>query len=190
MPFHLATSLQNLAPTLATMLGGPLAGTAVSALEGVLGLAPGAGTDEVSATVAAGLTPQTIAALRTADQKHAELLGQQGIDLAKVNADYAAASAGIEAADRDSARRREISVGGLTTPVMAWIVIAASIGLGIAVITGHVTKDPALATLVGTVLGSFLSEAKQVIAYYFGSSAGSDRKTELLSQAAGRQHTS
>lgn len=183
MSFNLTTALKSLAPTLATMLGGPLAGTAVNALEGVLGLAPGGGADGVSAAVAAGLTPQAVAALREADQKQAEILGQQGIDLAKINGDYAAAMATVDAGDRDSARKREIALGGLTTPLLAWLIIGASMGIGIAVVTGNVTKDPALATLVGTIIGSFISEAKQVLAYYFGSSAGSDRKTELLSQA-------
>src|SRR5262249_19065154 len=124
-----------------------------------------------------------VAALRGADQRHAEILGQQGLDLAKINADYAEASAAVAAVDRDSARRREGAVGGWTTPLLAWLVISASIGVSVAVVTGVVTKDPAHATLVGTVIGSFISEAKQVLAYYFGSSAGSDRKTELLTQA-------
>jgi hypothetical protein len=62
-------------------------------------------------------------------------------------------------------------------------VVAASVALGAAVVTGYVTKDPTQATLVGTVLGYVFSEAKQVLAYYFGSSAGSDRKTELLASS-------
>ena len=51
MNFNLKAALGSIAPTLATMLGGPLAGTAVTALEGALGLAPGAGTDEVTKVV-------------------------------------------------------------------------------------------------------------------------------------------
>ena len=44
-------------------------------------------------------------------------------------------------------------------------------------------KDTSSATLVGVVLGYIFSEVKQVFSYYFGSSAGSDRKTELLAEA-------
>jgi len=184
MNFNLKTALGTIAPTLATMLGGPLAGTAVTALESALGLAPGSGQDAVTAAVAQGMTPETIAAVRAADQKHLEVMGQQGIDLAKLNADFTQSMAKVDADDRDSARKREIAIGGWTTPALAWLVVAASIGLGAAVVTGYVSKDPQLATLVGTVLGYVFSEAKQVLAYYFGSSAGSARKDETIQAQA------
>lgn len=183
MNFNLKTALGSIAPTIATMLGGPLAGTAVSALEGALGLAPGSGSDAVTQAVQAGMTPEQIGAVRAADQHHLEMMGQQGIDLAKLNADHEAAMATTDAGDRDSARKREIAVRGLTTPALAWLVVSASVGMGAAIITGHVSKDPTQAALVGTVIGYVFSEAKQVLAYYFGSSAGSDRKTELLAQS-------
>ena len=38
MNFNFKTAIGSIAPALATMLGGPLAGTAVTALEGALGL--------------------------------------------------------------------------------------------------------------------------------------------------------
>lgn len=183
MAFNLKNAIASIAPTLATMLGGPLAGTAVTALESCFGLSSGAGAEEVTKVVQAGLTPEAIAAVRAADQHHAEVMGQQGIDLQKLNADYQAAMATVDAGDRDSARKREIAVRGYTTPSLAWLVVGASVALGAAVVAGVVTTDPAHATLVGTVLGYVFSEAKQVLAYYFGSSAGSDRKTELLAQA-------
>lgn len=185
MAFNLKNAIASIAPTLATMLGGPLAGTAVTALESCFGLNPGAGVDEVTKVAQAGLTPDAIAAVRAADQKHAEVIGQQGIDLQKLNADYQTAMAAVDAGDRDSARKREMAVRDGTTPSLAWLVVGASVILGIAVVGGLVaTNDPTSATLVGTVLGYMFSEAKQVLAYYFGSSVGSDRKTELLAQSA------
>lgn len=183
MDFNLKTALGSIAPTLATMLGGPLAGTAVTALCSAFGLAPGAGADDVTRIVQSGMTPETIAAVRAADQKHQEVLAQQGIDLQRLNADHEAAMAQIDATDRDSARKREISVGGMTTPALAWLVVAASVGLGTAIVMGEVTRDPTQSTLVGTVIGYVFSEAKQVLAYYFGSSAGSRAKDELLANA-------
>jgi len=183
--FDLKTALTSIAPTLATMLGGPLAGTAVTALEAAFGLAPGAGEEGITKVMQSGqMTPDVMASIRAADQKHAEIIGQQGIDLQKLNADHAAAMASIDAGDRDSARKREIAVRGITTPALAWSVVAASIALGGAVVAGYVTKDPSQATLVGTVIGYVFSEAKQVLAYYFGSSAGSTRKDELLANSA------
>lgn len=183
MQFNLRTALGSIAPTLATMLGGPLAGTAVSALVGAFGLAPGAGADEVTKVVQAGLTPDAIASVRKADQEHAEKLEQMKVDVLKLNADHEAALATVDAGDRDSARRREIAVRGWTTPALAWLVVAASLGVTAAVISGYVTSDPKLSVLVGTVLGSLMSEAKQVLAYYFGSSAGSQAKDAVIADA-------
>lgn len=187
MGFNLKTALGSIAPTLATMLGGPLAGTAVAALEGCFGLAPGAGSDAVTSVVQAGMTPDAIAAVRKADQDHAEKLKQLDVDLVKLNDDHDAALSTIDASDRDSARKREIAVRGYTVPALAWLVVGASVALGAAVVGGYVTANPMQGTLVGTVLGYVFSEAKQVLAYYFGSSAGSDRKTELMAQSAATQ---
>lgn len=180
MAFDLKVALATVAPTLATMLGGPLVGTAVTALEGAFGLTPGAGLDGVTQVVQAGMTPETIAAVRAADQAHAEKLKALDVDLDRINADHEAAMAATDAADRDSARKREQAVGGWTTPALAWLVVCSSTGLMAAVVTGHVTKDPTLATFVGLALGSAMSEAKQVLAYYFGSSAGSARKDAVI----------
>lgn len=181
----LATVLGSVAPTLATMLGGPFAGAAVTALEGAFGLQPGSGSEAITKVVqSGGMTPEIMAAVRAADQKHAEVLGQQDIDLAKLNADHEAAMASTDAGDRDSARKREMVVKDSTTPALAWMVVAASVALGGAVVAGYVTKDPAQATLVGTVIGYVFSEAKQVLAYYFGSSKASGRQTELLAQSS------
>lgn len=184
MNFNFKTAIGSIAPMLATMLGGPLAGTAVTALEGALGLTPGAGADGVTAAVATGMTPDQISAVRKADQEHAERLKQMDIDVVKMNDDFASAMVNADNADRASARDREIKVGGWTVPSMAWLVLLGSLGLTAAVVTGNVTKDPALATIVGTALGSMWSEAKQVLAYYFGSSAGSQAKDATIASQA------
>src|SRR5437867_3929845 len=170
MGFDLKSALSSIAPTLATMLGGPLAGAAVTALEGAFGLHPGAGQDAITKVMQTGaMTPEIMASVRAVDQKHAEIIAQQGIDLTKINADHDAAMATVDAGDRDSARKREIAVRGWTTPMLAWLVVSASIGLGAAVVTGNVTKDPALAGQVGMVIGYIMNEAKTVLSYYFGS---------------------
>jgi hypothetical protein len=62
----------TIAPTVASMLGGPLAGTAVSALEGLFGITPAAGAsvDDRAAAVApaiAAATPDQVLALKKAD---------------------------------------------------------------------------------------------------------------------------
>ena len=86
MSTDLKSLVSTIAPTLATMLGGPLAGTAVTALEGAFGLQAGAGPEAITQAVQSGaMTPEVVAAMRAADQKHAEAMAQQGIDLEKLN---------------------------------------------------------------------------------------------------------
>jgi hypothetical protein len=116
------TLLTTVAPTLATMLGGPLAGAAVTALEGCFGLPAGAGADGITKVVqAGGMTPDVMASIRAADQKHAEIVAQQGIDLEKLNKDHEQAMAGLEVDDRKDARKNNSSAtmpGG--SPLRSW----------------------------------------------------------------------
>ena len=64
-----------------------LPGVAVTALETAFGLKPGAGADSVTQVLQSGaMTPEIAANVRAADQHHAEVMAQQGIDLAELNA--------------------------------------------------------------------------------------------------------
>jgi hypothetical protein len=45
------------------------------------------------------------------------------------------------------------------------------------VLSGYAKGDP---TLIGAVVGYVSAKAEQVVGYYFGSSSGSARKTEML----------
>src|SRR6267154_2046678 len=149
---QLATSIGSFAPTLATMLGGPLAGTAVSALEQALGLKQGAGPEAITQVVQAGaLTPDQVVAIRAADQKHAEVIGQQGIDLAKLNADHEEAFEKISAADRASARQREIATKDMTPKILAYLIIGFTFALEGALIFHGAPKD-----IDGVILGRVL----------------------------------
>lgn len=181
----LAGAIAPMAPTLATMLGGPFAGMAVSALENAFGVSSGSSSaDDITKVIQTGsMTPDIVAAVRKADQQHAETMGQQGIDLQKINAAHAEAFMQAQVADTDSARKREMTVRGLTTPALAWLVVGASVALGAAAVTGWVTSDPKQAVLVGTVIGYMFGEAKQVLNYYFGSSFGSEQSTAYLAQS-------
>lgn len=181
---QLATSIASFAPTLATMLGGPLAGTAVSALAGALGLKPDADADEVTQAIQAGtLTPDQIVAIRAADQKHAEVVKQQEIDLAKLNADHEEAFAKDAADDTANARGREIVVKDYTPQILAYFVIAFTALLEGWVLT-HGIPDAVDKILAGRILGTLDSAALLVMGYYFGTSAGSAANREVINKIA------
>ena len=177
-------TIAAIAPTLATMLGGPLAGGAVSAIESALGLSSGSGTDAIEIALQAGkLTPDAIAAMKIADQKHAEIIAQQGIDLEKLNSGHAEALASIAAQDRDSARKREVLTGDNLTPRL----LATGITFGFFGVLFWLIKygkpeagGDVLLVMVGSLGAAFAA----VVGYYFGSSASSARKDTLLHQSA------
>lgn len=191
MSFDLAKALGSIAPTLATMLGGPLAGTAVTALESAFGLSPGSGQDAITKVVQAGnMTPEIMAAVRAQDQKHAEIVGQQGLDLAKLNADHAAALAELEVKDRDGARQREVAVKDATPGRLAYIMVLGFFALSGALVW-LLVLDPDKAAkvpqpawlLIGTIMGYLSAEAKAAAAYYFGGSKDTEGAQKMLFSA-------
>ncbi len=182
MSFDLKTAIGSIAPTLATMLSGPLAGAAVSALVGAFGLGPSAGADDITKVMQGGtMTPETVAAVRAADQHHAELMQQQGIDLAKLNAAHQEALATTDASDRNSARQREMTIKDWTPALLAAGITAGFFGI----LAYLMLYSPPAGSrdVLNIMLGSLGTAWVSVVAYYFGSSAGSDRKTDLLALA-------
>ena len=176
----IAKAIGSFAPTLATMLGGPLAGTAVTALEQALGLAPGAGPDGITQAVQ-GLTPEQVSAVRAADQKHAEVLKQQDIDLAKINADAEVAFAKAEVEDRESARQRQVEVKD-RTPENAFY--GTTVGFFTILLWMLVHGVPKESDVLMVMLGSLGTAWTAMVGYYFGSSIGARKSADTLAQIA------
>jgi hypothetical protein len=184
MSFNLGAVIGSVAPTLATMLLGPLGGTAVSAIASAFGLSPNATTDDITKVVQTGaMTPDIIVALRAADQKHAEMISQNGIDLAKLNAAHVEALQNISAGDRASARAREMNVKDNTPRVLTYLytlglflVIAAEFYIGVL----HIEMDPLVHSTLDTLFGVLMTMVIGSKEYYLGTSSGDAHKTELL----------
>jgi hypothetical protein len=181
MAFDLKAALTSFAPTLATMLGGPLAGTAVTALEGAFGLTPGAGQEEITKVMQSGnMTPEVIAAVRAADQKHAEILAQQQIDVQKMNLDYEAA---IIKADTDNVMNARTSnvQGGTQLYLFFLSLILLGISLGCeGYVLFHGVPDTVHDIVVGRVLGLMDAVAMMVLSYWYGTTHGSGLKTGMM----------
>lgn len=159
----------TVAPALATALGGPLAGMAVQALGGALGISEP--TEDNVAAKLAGATPADLLALKQADQQFQKDMKALDIDLQKTVLQ-------ADAADRASARAREVAVKD-------WIpgILAMAISLGFFGVLGWMLKfglqeTGAEALLV--MLGSLGTAWISVVSYYFGSSAGSASKEATI----------
>lgn len=172
MAFDWRALVGAVAPTIATALGGPVAGLAVKALSNaVLGRDDG-GEQEIAAALQ-GASPETLAAIKKADQDFAVRMKELDIDVYR-----------LDQLDRVSARDRERAVGGYANPILAAVILSGFFACGAAVIFGGAGGDPVTASLVGAVIGYASAKADQVVSYYFGSSAGSKSKTDLMAKAS------
>ena len=164
---QIADAVGRASPALGVLLGGPAGGMVGAAIAAALGVQ---GTpDAVSAAVASD--PEAAVRLRQIEAD-AVIRAQQ-----LENERHAA-----ELADVKSAREREAAVRDRTNRVLAYSVLGAFVAVVGATLLGYAKVDSALA---GTLIGYLSAKAEQVLAYYFGSTAGSARKTELLAQGKG-----
>ena len=158
--------LGQLAPTIATALGGPLAGLATKTLSNVL-LGNETGSEADIAKALQSATPDQLAAIKQIDADFKTRMAELEIDLER-----------ISAGDRDSARKREVLTGDFTPKVLAAAITIGFFGILFWMFIHGVPMNGTEALLL--MLGALQTAFTGVIAYYFGSSAGSKAKNELL----------
>ncbi|OZI23759.1 hypothetical protein CAL26_10030 [Bordetella genomosp. 9] len=173
MDFDWKKIIGTAAPMLATALGGPLAGIAVSTIGNAMGLGDQP-TDDAIAAAIAGKDPDAILKLKQAENdfsaKMAELGFKNEADLAKIAAD-----------DRASARQREVETHDWTPRALAFVVTFGFFSVLAAMIWAPLpdgVKEPLL-----ILLGSLGTAWTTIMAYYFGSTAGGQKKSDLLAKA-------
>lgn len=157
----------TVAPTIASALGGPLAGMAVGTIASALGLSE-ATVEKVSAAVS-GANPSDLLALKQAEIEFTKRMRELDIDLER-----------IAAGDRDSARKRQIEVKDRTLPALAIIVTTGFFGILFYMMRWQVPTESK--DVLNIMLGSLGTAWIQVMSYYFGSSSGSAMKTKLLGE--------
>ncbi len=161
--------LKTALPTLATALGGPLAGAAASFVADKLGLSEKT-VDAVKAAIS-GASPEQLIQMKQIDADLQKFFAGLDIDLER-----------IAAADRASARDRESKTGDSWTPrALALFITLGFFGvLGFLLVKG---KPEAGGDALLVMLGSLGASWTAIIAYYFGSTKGSADKTALLAKA-------
>lgn len=188
MAFDLTAVLKNIAPMIAGTLGGPLAGMAVNAILGAVSPdhaqeiadAGGAANPQGALAKIGDLIQQ--GAIQTAQIKQAELAHAER--MAELGYKSVADLAAIDAGDRDSARKREIAVRDATPAVLAYLVTAGFFGILGYILANGVPKQGGDALLI--LLGSLGTAWTGIVAYYFGSSAGSAKKDSTIAGMASK----
>lgn len=158
--------LGQVAPTIATALGGPLAGVAVKALSGVLLGHENGSEDEVKAAMASA-SPDQLAALKKIDADFKVSMKELDIDLER-----------ISAGDRDSARQMQTETKDWVPKLLAIVITLGFFGILIWMLVQGMPQTGTEALLM--MLGALGTAWTGVVNFYYGSSAGSKAKNDLL----------
>ena len=155
--------LTQIAPTIATCLGGPLAGLAVTALYKLFGVAP----DQVQSMINDNkLSADQIAAVQQEEIRFKEQTQALGLNFEQLAVE-----------DRKSARDMQTTTQSIIPPLLSILVTFGFFGiLAYLMVTPADTSNTPLMIMLGSLGTAWTG----IIAFYFGSSAGSRAKDQML----------
>jgi hypothetical protein len=160
--------LGQVAPTIATALGGPLAGVAVRTLSNaLLGHENGSEADVKEALE--GASPEQLAQIKQIDAQFKVRMKELDIDLER-----------IASGDRDSARKMQMANNDWIPRLLAVMITIGFFGILVWMLMKGMPQTGTEALLM--MLGALGTAWTGVINFYYGSSAGSKQKNDLLAQ--------
>lgn len=163
--------LGTVAPTILAAVGGPFGVIAAAVLHAALGTA----SDTEADTALTGATQDTLLKVKAAE-----------LDLKGKLAELGVQEDQLRYADVASARSMESSTKSITPTILSYLVMGAALGAFIGVVCGlvKIPTDPQTALIYGSVLTFLVTESKAVLAYWFGSSQGSQAKDATIADIA------
>ena len=169
MAFDWKKTLGTVAPGIATMLGGPLAGMATSAVMDYFGIESTGDESQDEASLSqkvAGMTPADAIELKKIEANLAIELKKVGVDIYK-----------IEVEDRQGARDMRVKMGGdIAGDIISFLVVAGWILVNYVLFTS--SSDMPNRDMIMRALGTLDAAVMCVLYYYRGSSYGSRKKDE------------
>jgi len=158
--------LAQIAPGIATALGGPLAGLAVTAISKALGI----DEKDVQNTIESGkLSAEQLTSLKQAEIELQKQANELGLNFEKLATD-----------DRKSARDMQTATKSFIPAVLAIGVTIGFFAILVGLMTDNVTKSDALLLMLGSLGTAWTA----IVSFYFGSSAHSEKQSELLQQSS------
>lgn len=166
--------LGTVAPTILTAIGGPFGAIAGAVLHAALGTT----TDAEADTALTGASQDTLLKVKAAE-----------LDLKGKLAELGVQEDQLRYADIASARSMESTTKSITPTILSYFVMAAALGAFLGVVCGcvKIPTDPQTALIYGSVLTFLVTESKAVLAYWFGSSQGSQSKDATIAEIAKEQ---
>lgn len=159
--------LKQIVPTIATALGGPLAGVAAGFIADKLGVSDKTISNVSDAITKATQSPETLLELKRIDAELQKYFAGLEIDIFK-----------LEVADRADARNREIQLKDWVPSVLG-ISIVAGFFFTLAWLAFN-GLPPGNENAFMFLLGSLATMTQSVMSYYFGSTKGSADKTAVM----------
>jgi len=160
--------LSQIAPSIATALGGPLAGLAVTAISKALGI----DEKDVQKTIETGkLSAEQMMSLKQAEielQAKAQELGLNFETLATQ--------------DRKSARDMQMTTKSFVPALLSILVVCAWALIQYFLLTHVIAQE--MRELVARVLGTLDGALMLVLSFYFGGSSDSQNKDDLLHRSS------
>ena len=160
--------IKTVAPMIGTAIGGPLGGMAVGMLAEKLGVQEktiNAVTNAISETK---LTPEQVSSIRQAEIEFQKFLGQNKIDLERINME-----------NTQGARQMHIANKSKTPEILSFVITIGFFGILAYMLTMNAKPSEALRIMLGSLGTAWAA----VCNFWFGSTSGSARKTEMLAQA-------
>jgi len=166
---QLKNILAAICPGIATALGGPLAGTAVTALSQALLGKSKASPDELLKAIA---SPEALLKAQQAENQFMLDMEKVGLDREK-----------LEQLNVDNARNREIELAKVgkrdyTTSILAFLIVLGFFGMLCAIWYLHINPD--MERIADIMIGALGAQFAAVCNYYFGSSKGSRDKDAMI----------
>jgi hypothetical protein len=163
--------LGSVAPTIATALGGPLAGMATKAITGAI--FPGEEIDpqDIDKRIeqAVNENPDILLKVKEVENEFKARMKELDVDVVK-----------IHAGDRDSARKLAIARGLMPQMTLAAVYVLAFATILITVFTGELELSEQQANIANILLGILSAGLLQIMNFFFGSSSGSKEKTAKM----------
>lgn len=174
---NIKSGIESFAPTIATALGGPLAGAAVEAISTAIFGHSDATTDEINKSLQS-ITPEIALKLKEAEQTF--LLESKKLDIEHDSLPYE---------DVKDARQSDVEMTKSTgkrdymRPVLAYIMVIGffvTLLMVAMLILYKVEIEPSISILLGGLIAQITLEVKNIYNFYFGSSEGSKQKDAII----------
>ena len=156
--------LNQIAPGIATALGGPLAGLAVTAVSKALGI----DEKEVQSTIESGkLSADQLASLKQAEIELQAKAQELGLNCEKLATD-----------DRKSAREMQISTKSFVPALLSILIVVAWALVQYFLLTHIIAQE--MRELVARVLGTLDGALMLVLGFYFGGIHNASETNQML----------